>query len=309
MKHTKRFSALFLALLMALSLCACGGDKYTSFLKDGWDGGSEPTSAPEATTPVVPEDELTEPLTPEEAATNNGTKNTASTSKKIGSKTPTVKRASTTPTKAGTVKPTSGNQGTVKPTQSGGKTYTAAEALNLYKTAANKAKTQTNVTCTRTREVYTEVGEKNLSGLSGTIVGRAFEPKDDKSQKVLSSQSDIIKGFVVEKQNYVCNLGIDDIKSASAKQSGANTVVTIYVKDDTTDNQNYSNKAVSATAVADLASTFSSLTMRCRDVRITATIDANGRLINLNTYMPSYFTSGDQKFGAAIEQWWTISYS
>jgi len=48
--------------------------------------------------------------------------------------------------------------------------------------------------------------------------------------------------------------------------------------------------------------------MKCRDVRVTATIDANGRLINLNTYMPSYFTKGDQKFGAAIEQWWTITY-
>ena len=165
------------------------------------------------------------------------------------------------------------------------------------------------VTVTRTREVYTEVGEKNLSGLSGTIIGKAFAPKDDTKQKVLSSQSDIIKSFVVEKQNYVCNLTANDVKSATVKQSGSNLIVTIYVKDDTTDNQNYSNKAVSATAVADLASTFSSgLVMKCRDVRVTATIDANGRLINLNTYMPSYFTKGDQKFGAAIEQWWTITY-
>ena len=47
--------------------------------------------------------------------------------------------------------------------------------------------------------MYTEVGEKNLSGLSGTIIGKAFAPKDDTKQKVLSSQSDIIKSSSVIK--------------------------------------------------------------------------------------------------------------
>lgn len=326
-KNYKRIVALTMALVMAFSLTGCGSQgSLIQFMTEGWDGvvngvkiwpeeesttaSSEDTSDEESTEPET--EVVTEVVTDKEGHKKVVTKTvTKAASKNQGGTQQTASKNQGGSNNAGT----GSNTGSNASGSTGGNTapaktsYTTAEAVELYKAAANPIKTMSGVTVTRTREVYTEVGEKNLSGLSGTIIGTAFAPKDDTKQKVYSSQSDIIKSFVVEKQNYVCNLTANDVKSATVKQSGNNLIVTIYVKDDTTDNQNYSNKAVSATAVADLAATFSSgLVMKCRDVRVTATIDANGRLINLNTYMPGYFTKDDQKFGAAIEQWWTISY-
>lgn len=326
-KNYKRIVALTMALVMAFSLTGCGSQgSLIQFMTEGWDGvvngvkiwpeeesttaSSEDASDEESTEPET--EVVTEVVTDKEGHKKVVTKTvTKAASKTQGGTQQTASKNQGGSNNAGTGSNTGSNTGG----STGGNTtpaktsYTTAEAVELYKAAANPIKTMSGVTVTRTREVYTEVGEKNLSGLSGTIIGTAFAPKDDTKQKVYSSQSDIIKSFVVEKQNYVCNLTANDVKSATVKQSGNNLIVTIYVKDDTTDNQNYSNKAVSATAVADLAATFSSgLVMKCRDVRVTATIDANGRLINLNTYMPGYFTKDDQKFGAAIEQWWTISY-
>lgn len=323
----KRAVALAMALVMVLSLTGCGAEgSLIHFMTEGWDGvvngvkiwpEEEPTTAPEET----PEEEsteaetevVTEVVTDKEGHTKvvkkTVTKASATNAQGGSQQTATKQQGNTGASNTGSSGGSNSGSGTGTATVPAKTSYTTAEALELYKSAANPIKTMSGVTVTRTREVYTEVGEKNLSGLSGTIIGKAFAPKDDTKQKVLSSQSDIIKSFVVEKQSYVCNLTVNDVKSATVKQSGSNLIVTIYVKDDTTDNQNYSNKAVSATAVADLAATFSSgLVMKCRDVRVTATIDANGRLINLNTYMPGYFTKDDQKFGAAIEQWWTIAY-
>lgn len=339
-KKYSRVIALLMAVFMAFSLTGCTSDNvYLTFLFEGWDGivdgevvwengsgkevtdeegttGEETTAEGEEATDESGEVVVEEVVTDESGETvtkKDGTP--VKTTKKVSKTQSGVKKPGSTasnsskPGSTASKKPTGGTQ-TPATTLPAKTSYTTAEALDLYKTAANKIKTMADgaVTCTRTREVYTEVGEKNLSGLSGTIISKAFAPKDDKSQKVLSSKSDIAKSFVVEKQSYVCALTTSDIKSASAKTSGNNVIVTIYVKDDTS-GQNYSNKAVSATAVADLAETFSSgLNMSCKNVRVTATIDANGRLVSLNTYMPSYFSKDDQKFGAAIEQWWSISY-
>jgi|GEM_PF-5008796 len=342
MNNKSRIVALLTAIVMMFTLTGCIVD--IDFMTAGWDGNVDgeqiwdnPNRDPATTAPVedetLPSEEITgeevpadgteevqvgEEVTQEVIVTEtqtNASGQTVVVTKKVVQKVPQTTRTQ------GAVQTTRGQQAvqTTRAPQGGtattaaqgstGKTYTAAEALALYKSAANPIKTKSGVTVTRTREVYTEVGTSNLSGLSGTIIKKAFGPKDDKDQKVYSSTSDIVKSFVVEKQSYVCNLSTADIKSATAKQSGNNTIVTIYVKDDTSSNQNYSNKAVSATAVAELASTFQSgLVMKCKGVRVTATIDAQGRLINLNTYMPAYFEKGDQHFGAAIEQWWTISY-
>lgn len=326
-KNYKRIVALTMALVMAFSLTGCGSQgSLIQFITEGWDGivdgvkiwpeeesttaSSEDTSEEESTEPET--EVVTEVVTDKEGHKKVVTKTVTKAASKTqggGTQQTASKNQGGSNTGAGSNTGSNAGGSTGGSTAPAKTSYTTAEAVELYKSAANPIKTMSGVTVTRTREVYTEVGEKNLSGLSGTIIGTAFAPKDDTKQKVYSSQSDIIKSFVVEKQNYVCNLTANDVKSATVKQSGNNLIVTIYVKDDTTDNQNYSNKAVSATAVADLAATFSSgLVMKCRDVRVTATIDANGRLINLNTYMPGYFTKDDQKFGAAIEQWWTISY-
>ena len=344
MKNKTRITALLTALVMMFTLTGCVLDM--EFMTAGWDGyvnGEKIWDNPnrgEATT--VPTEDGTLPeegVSGEEVSVDengnvisdeggetqevivtetqtNAAGQTVIVTKKVTQKVPQTSKSqggskvtnAQSSGSANTTK-TSSNGGAVQTTQAANKTYTAAEALELYKSAANPVKSKSGVTVTRTREVYTEVGTSNLSGLSGTIIKKAFGPKDDKEQKVFSTPSDIVKSFVVEKQSYVCNLSMSDVKSVTAKQSGNNTVVTIYVKDDTSNNQNYSNKAVSATAVAELAATFSSgLTMKCKDVRVTATIDSQGRLINLNTYMPAYFSKDDQYFGAAIEQWWTVSY-
>lgn len=315
MKKTSRIVALLMTAVMMLSLTACA-EEQMDFMKNGWDGGKDPiTVVPANDESVVISEETPLAEAPSENETAADSKEETAESNNTDSKT-TQKAAQTTkkaPSKNSTTKKPSSNTSTTKATTTKAtatqKTYTAAEALDLYKAAANPIKTKSGVTVTRTREVYTEVGESNLSGLSGTIISAAFAPKDDTDKKVFSTKEDIIKSFVVEQQSYVCNLTTSDIKSASVKLSGNNKIVTIYVKDDTS-GQNYSNKAVSATAVANLATKFASgLSMSCKDVRVTATIDANGRLINLNTYMPCYFTKGEEHFGAAIEQWWSISYS
>lgn len=197
----------------------------------------------------------------------------------------------------------SGSQGSTE------KTYTTEEAVNLYKNAANPVKSTSGYTVTRTREKYIELGG-NLSGISASIVKKAFSAKDDTTQKTYSSQSDIQKSFVVEKQSYVCALTASDVKSATVTPSGNNLIVKIYVKDDDGKNQNYSNKAVSATAVSDLAVPLSMGKldyMACKDVWLEATINASGQLINLHTYMPAYFYGGSEYFAVALEQWWTIS--
>ena len=323
-----RIVAMLLSLIMIFTLSACVVD--VDFARKGWDGyvdgeqvWENPNYAEDPEPVEEPEEETTEPeeeVTEEEDATAESGEKVTKAKGDNKSKTATSNKTQPNTSSQQAAPQTNGNatsqaqqsQSAAKPqannaTQSG---PTQAEILELYKTAANKVKTTSGVTATRTREVYTEVGEKNISGIGGSIINMAFGPKDDNKAKTVSGQSNLIKGFVVENQNYVCALTESDIKSATLNQSGSNKIITIYVKDDTTNNQNYSNKAVSATAVADLAATFQGgLVMKCRDVRITATLDQNDRLINLNTYMPSYFTKDDQKFGAAIEQWWTISYS
>ncbi|NLL63407.1 MAG: hypothetical protein GX241_04095 [Ruminococcaceae bacterium] len=327
-KRHSKITAILLATVMMFSLSACSLDM--DFLAYGWDGevdgeivwinekrqalekarenenvdgeASEETGAASGETGEAGKTDA-EAGDGEDASTENG-KDTGATKTDAQKKTDPAKKTGGG-TSTGT--PSSGTKPTAPPA---GKTYTTAEAIDLYKAAANPIKTTTgkSITATRVRETYTEVGENNLSGPSAGIVKKAFGPKDDRKEVVVNGQSDLIKKFVVEKQNYVCNLTANDVKSATVKTSGSNTIVTIYVKDDTS-GQNYSNKAVSATAVYDIAKIFmSGVSMSCKNVRVTATIDGNGRLVHLNTYMPAYFTKGDESFGAAIEQWWEISY-
>ncbi len=301
MKNTSRIIAALLTAVMMFSLTACA-EEQTDFLKNGWDGGKEPTTVEEETT-------LEEGAVEGEEATD---KSTDGTTKKASSNKPTSNKTSSSSSNKGTASSGSSSNKTTTTTKATAtqKTYTTAEAIELYKAAANPIKTKSGVTCTRTREVYTDLGG-NLSGGSASIIKSFFGEKDDTEHMTVTGTSNIIEKFVVEKQSYVCDLSASDVKSATVKTSGNNKIVTIYVKDDT-DGTNFSNKAVSAKAVSDIATGIPLVgldTMRCKNVRVTATIDANGRLINLNTYMPAYFYSGEENFGAAIEQWWTISYS
>ena len=93
--------------------------------------------------------------------------------------------------------------------------YTAAEALELYKSAANKVKT-----------------------------------KGTKTEKVVANGSSELKDkFPVEKKSYTCNLSASDIKSATVQNNGSSKVVTIVVKDDNPGTYSNSSKCVSTISI------------------------------------------------------------
>ena len=323
-----RVVAVLLSFVMIFTLSACVVD--IDFARKGWDGyvdgeqvwenpnyAEDPEPVEEETTEPAEEEETTEAV--EEEETSSDAKKDDKKSKKSSDTKSTSKSSSQQQQKkpsTGTVTKQQSTQGTTKPSSQGTtkaaeKTMSVAEIVDFYKNAANPVKTMSGVKVTRTREKYIELGG-NLSGLSASIVKGAFSEKDDTKAVTYTSQSDIKSKFIVEKQSYVCNLTGNDVKSATIAKSGNNQVVTIYVKDDVDQAQGYSNKAVSATAVSDLAVPLSLgklKYMACKDVRLEATIDGNGRLIALHTYMPAYFYATDESFGVALEQWWTISYS
>ena len=324
----KQIVAVLLATVMIFTLSACVVNP--DFVRYGWDGvvdgekvwenpnyTEEPQTTKEETTTSQEKESEEQKPTDEEKSSDK-----KDTTKKVEQKTnqqqtgTSSKSSSTNADSQQQQKPSSNNpsqqntQSATKPA-TGEKQLTTTEIIDFYKNAANPIKTKSGVTVTRTREKYIELGG-NLSGLSASIVKGAFSEKDDTKAVTYTSQSDIKSKFIVEKQSYVCNLTANDVKSATITKSGNNQVVTILVKDDVDQAQGYSNKAVSATAVSDLAVPLSLgklKYMACKDVKLEATIDANGRLIALHTYMPAYFYSTDESFGVALEQWWSISYS
>lgn len=318
---------VLLSLVMIFTLSACVVD--ADFARKGWDGyvdgeqvWENPNYAEDPEPAEEPEEETTEPAE-EEETTEAGEEEEETKASKGEKKSSDIKSTSKSSSQQQQKKPSTGTvtkqqstQGTTKPSSQGTtkaaeKTMSVAEIVDFYKNAANPVKTMSGVKVTRTREKYIELGG-NLSGVSASIVKSAFSEKDDTKAVTYTSQSDIKSKFIVEKQSYVCNLTGNDVKSATIAKSGNNQVVTIYVKDDVDQAQGYSNKAVSSTAVSDLAVPLSLgklKYMACKDVRLEATIDGNGRLIALHTYMPAYFYSTDESFGVALEQWWTISYS
>lgn len=329
MKQSKRLSALIITLVMMLTLTGCSLDM--DFMKLGWDGvvkGEVIWENPKRNQDKIaeetkPEEETTEPEDEEETEVvtevNEKGETVTKTVKKSSNKAaaPTSNGTATNQQSGNTAGKTNSNAGgQTAPTNNSGNSNTpaaptTADIVNTYKTAANRIKSNTSgVTCTRTREKYIELGG-NISGISAGIVKSAFSEKDDTKAKVVTGSS-IKNDFIVEKQSYVCNLTEADVKSATMTKSGDNTIIVIKVKDDTDQAQNYSNKAVSATAVSDLAVPLSVgklKYMACKDVYIEATINAAGQLINLHSYMPAYFYATDEYFAVALEQWWTISYS
>lgn len=172
--------------------------------------------------------------------------------------------------------------------------YTDAEALDLYKTAANKVKS-TAKSATRTKEVI-----KTISGSIPSMY-QTFGFKEGTKEAVTYGSSDLKDKFPVEKQNYTCNLSASDIKSASVSFSGSNKIVTITVKDDSAGTYDKSKKCVSTISVP-------IGTWTCKGVQLRGVIDANGRLTSLYYKMPTYVTSGSDAFAFSLEQYWTVSY-
>ena len=213
----------------------------------------------------------------------------------------------TTTTKSGGGNNGGGNNG-------GGSTSslpsTPAEILEYYKKAANPIKTMSSgVTVTRTRETYRDNGG-DMGGASAAIIKKAFSEGDNTDEKTYSTQSDIKKSFIVEKEDYVCALAIGDIKSATIQQSGDNVIVKISVKDDTSDT-NISNKCISSAALAGVAKPLSVGKLKsvsCKNVTVEGTINAKGQLIKLSTHADYYFYSKDEYFSCMQEQDWKVVY-
>lgn len=174
--------------------------------------------------------------------------------------------------------------------------YTAAEALELYKTAANKVKSNAK-SATRTSETI-----KTISGSIPSLYSTFGFKEGTNSEKVVASgSSQLREKFPVEGKNYTCNLSASDIKSASVQTSGSNKIVTIVVKDDNPGTYSNSSKCVSTISIP-------IGTWTCKGVTLRGTIDGNGRLTSLYYKMPTYVTQGSDAFAFSLEQNWSVAY-
>ncbi len=174
--------------------------------------------------------------------------------------------------------------------------YTAAEALELYKSAANKVKS-TAKSATRTSETI-----RTISGSIPSMYSTFGFKEGTKTEKVVAKGSSELKEkFPVEKKAYTCNLSASDIKSATVQSNGSSKVVTIVVKDDNPGTYSNSSKCVSTISIP-------IGTWTCKGVTLRGTIDANGRLTSLYYKMPTYVTQGSDAFAFSLEQNWTVAY-
>ena len=174
--------------------------------------------------------------------------------------------------------------------------YTAAEALELYKSAANKVKS-TAKSATRTSETI-----KTISGSIPSLYSNFGFKEGTKTEKVVANGASELKDkFPVEGKSYTCNLSASDIKSATVQNSGSGKVVTIVVKDDNPGTYSNSSKCVSTISIPIGKWT-------CKGVVLRGTIDGNGRLTSLYYKMPTYVTQGSDAFAFSLEQNWTVAY-
>ena len=174
--------------------------------------------------------------------------------------------------------------------------YTAAEALELYKTAANKVKSSAK-SATRTSETI-----KTIKGSIPSMYSTFGFKEGTNTEKVVATGSSALKDkFPVEGKSYTCNLNASDIKSATVSNNGSNKVVTIVVKDDSEGTYDKSSKCVSTISIPIGKWT-------CKGVTLRGTIDANGRLVALYYKMPTYVTQGSDAFAFSLEQNWTVAY-
>ncbi len=174
--------------------------------------------------------------------------------------------------------------------------YTAAEALELYKSAANKVKS-TAKSATRTSETI-----RTISGSIPSMYSTFGFKEGTNNEKVVASGASALKDkFPVEGKSYTCNLSASDIKSATVQNNGSSKVVTIVVKDDNPGTYSNSSKCVSTISIPIGKWT-------CKGVTLRGTIDGNGRLTSLYYKMPTYVTQGNDAFAFSLEQNWTVAY-
>ena len=284
--RTSRFFAILMAVAMVLMMTGCS-EATRNFLKYGWDYEVdgvkyEPgfNDTYESVAPAV-----------NSSAADRSAYGSYSGPAASGS-TVTAGSAATAP-KAGSAAKAGSNAGAAAANKT---SYTAAEALELYKSAANKVKTTAKST-TRTSETI-----RTISGSIPSLYSSFGFKEGTKSEKVVANGASELKDkFPVEKKSYTCNLSASDIKSATVQSNGSGKVVTILVKDDNPGTYSNSSKCVSTISIP-------IGTWTCKGVTLRGTIDANGRLTSLYYKMPTYVTQGSDAFAFSLEQNWTVAY-
>lgn len=284
--RTSRIFAILMAVAMVLMMTGCS-EATRNFLKNGWDYEVDGVQYEPGFNDTY---ESVAPAVNSSAADRSAYG--SYTGPAASGSTVTAGGAATAGAKAGAAKAGSNAAAPVANKTS----YTAAEALELYKSAANKVKT-TAKSATRTSETI-----RTISGSIPSLYSSFGFKEGTKTEKVVAKGSSELKDkFPVEKKSYTCNLSASDIKSATVQSNGSSKVVTIVVKDDNPGTYSNSSKCVSTISIP-------IGTWTCKGVTLRGTIDANGRLTSLYYKMPTYVTQGSDAFAFSLEQNWTVAY-
>ncbi len=284
--RTSRIFAILMAVAMVLMMTGCS-EATRNFLKNGWDYEVDGVQYEPGFNDTY---ESVAPAVNSSAADRSAYG--SYTGPAASGSTVTAGGAATAGAKAGAAK-----AGSNAAAPAANKTsYTAAEALELYKSAANKVKT-TAKSATRTSETI-----RTISGSIPSLYSSFGFKEGTKTEKVVAKGSSELKDkFPVEKKSYTCNLSASDIKSATVQSNGSSKVVTIVVKDDNPGTYSNSSKCVSTISIP-------IGTWTCKGVTLRGTIDANGRLTSLYYKMPTYVTQGSDAFAFSLEQNWSVAY-
>lgn len=295
MKQQKlsRILVAVMAIVMVFALTGCA-EQTSNFLKYGWDYEANGVQYEPGFNDTY---EYQTPAVNSSAADPSayGSYEGASTSGSVVTAGGATSNAATGSAKAGSAKAGT-TAGSAAAPAANKTSYTAAEALELYKSAANKVKS-TAKSATRTSETI-----RTISGSIPSLYSTFGFKEGTKSEKVVAKGSSELKDkFPVEGKSYTCNLSASDIKSATVQSNGSNKVVTIVVKDDNPGTYSNSSKCVSTISIP-------IGTWTCKGVTLRGTIDANGRLTSLYYKMPTYVTQGSDAFAFSLEQNWTVAY-
>ena len=284
--RTSRIFAILMAVAMVLMMTGCS-EATRIFLKNGWDYEVDGVQYEPGFNDTY---ESVAPAVNSSAADRSAYG--SYTGPAASGSTVTAGGAATAGAKAGAAK-----AGSNAAAPAANKTsYTAAEALELYKSAANKVKT-TAKSATRTSETI-----RTISGSIPSLYSSFGFKEGTKTEKVVAKGASELKDkFPVEKKSYTCNLSASDIKSATVQNNGSSKVVTIVVKDDNPGTYSNSSKCVSTISIP-------IGTWTCKGVTLRGTIDANGRLTSLYYKMPTYVTQGSDAFAFSLEQNWSVAY-
>lgn len=284
--RTSRIFAILMAVAMVLMMTGCS-EATRNFLKHGWDYEVDGVQYEPGFNDTY---ESVAPAVNSSAADRSAYG--SYTGPAASGSTVTAGGAATAGAKAGAAK-----AGSNAAAPAANKTsYTAAEALELYKSAANKVKT-TAKSATRTSETI-----RTISGSIPSLYSSFGFKEGTKTEKVVAKGASELKDkFPVEKKSYTCNLSASDIKSATVQSNGSSKVVTIVVKDDNPGTYSNSSKCVSTISIP-------IGTWTCKGVTLRGTIDANGRLTSLYYKMPTYVTQGSDAFAFSLEQNWSVAY-